>query len=233
MSARLLLVLGVFLLTGSGAPAGSAERTRSTPNKGDQAAARAATVRRPDLRPAGGWVGGMVKPRVESASAPVCANYHPDVSHFVLVGVRRRTVTGAAASDWTRYPYGADLERSVSVQTEVLQTAKMLRREWRLQIDAPAFGPCFRRFLAKWYVRAGGKLLSLRRVSLPRVAPDSAAYRIVGKFEPLQPYVTEFALVGKGRTEIELSVFAASSAATWVAAETVRLARVLARRVTA
>jgi hypothetical protein len=175
----------------------------------------------------------MVKPNIESASAPTCANYHPDVSHFVLVAVTPRIVTGAAASDWTRFPYGADLERSVSVQTEVLQTAKMLRREWRLQIDASAFVPCFRHFLAKWYVGARGRLLSFRRVSLPRVAPASAAYRIVGTIGALQPDTTEFALVGKGRTEIELSVFAPRSATNWVAVQTVRVARLLARRATA
>jgi hypothetical protein len=190
-------------------------------------------VRRSDLRPTGHWEGGVVRPNLSSASSPRCANYHPDVSHFVLIDISHPVFTGVAASDWTRFAYGADLERSVSVQTEVLQTAQMLRREWRLQIESPAFVPCLRRFLTSWYVAIGGELLFFRRVGFPRLAPHSAAYRIVGRVSGLEPDLTEFALIGKSRTELNLSVFGLRSARTWVAAQTVRLARLLVGRLRA
>jgi hypothetical protein len=74
------------------------------------------------------------------------------------------------------------------------------------------------------------KFISVRRASLPRVAPHSAAYRIVGAIGPLEPDVTEFVLVGKRRTEINLSVFGPSSARIWVAAQTMRLTRILVKR---
>jgi hypothetical protein len=232
-SASVLLVLGLLPLAAASASASDLNREQIRFNAADQAAARAATVRRSDLRPAGHWVGGMVKPNLTSTSSPRCANYHPNVSHFVLIDVSRPVRTGVAGSDWTRFPYGADLERSVSVQTEVLQTAQMVRREWRLQIDMPGFVPCLRRFFARWYVAVGGRLNSFQRVSFPRLVPHAAAYRIVGTIGPLEPDVTEFALLGKSRTEIDLSVFGPSSARTWVATQTVRLARILARRIRA
>lgn len=232
-----LLLSGVacVITLGAGIPAlagGDSRGGKIKYNAADQAAARAATVRRSDLRPAGGWEGGMVKPNLSQASSPRCATYHPDVSHLVLIDVGRFVLTGAAASDWTRFPYGADRESSLGVQTEVLQTAEMVRREWRLQIETPAFSPCLRRALGRWYMAAGGKLISFRRVRFPRFGTQSAAYLIVGTIGPLEPTVTEFALVGKRRTQINLSVFSGSSSAQpWVAAQTLRMARILVNRV--
>ncbi len=131
-------------------------------------------------------------------------------------------------------PYGADLERSVSVQTEVLRSALMVRREWQRQIETPAFVPCFRSTVARWSAAAGLKLVSFRRVRFPHVGTYSAAYRIAVEITPAQfPYVTEFALVGKSRTQINLSVFGSTSAQTWVAAQTQRLARILVSRIRA
>src|SRR5262245_58393492 len=87
-----LLALLVVLATAVAAASANGKGEKIQFNAADQAAARAATLRRSDLTPAGGWTGGRVKP--DNSPPPSCPNYPVDLSPFVL--------TGRAASQWTR-----------------------------------------------------------------------------------------------------------------------------------
>jgi hypothetical protein len=173
------------------------------------AAARAATVKRADLRPAGGWHGGPVK---VDFSNPGCPNYRPKLSQFVS--------TGAAASDWDR---GAVY---VGTQTDVLQTARMVRREWQIQVLDPRAIPCMRRILKRQLAAQGVTLVSLKRMPFPQIAMYSRAYKAVTRSGG-QTITMEQVLVGRSRTEIALTVLGVPPA------QALRLARILVRRIRA
>ena len=183
-------------------------------NAADQAAARAATVQRADLQKTSGWKGGATKPDLSATS---CADYNPDLSHFVS--------TGAAASDWLLPD-----EMEVSSQTDVLQTAQMVRREWQVQVQDPAALACGRRQAAKAFAAHGAKLISYRRISVPHIAPQVAAYWLL-----VRPVGGEFALedlqFDKGRTEVDLQVIGPPDAAQGIKNESLRLASRLLGRI--
>src|SRR5262245_46503084 len=85
------LALLVVLATAAAAAAANGKGEKIQINAADQAAARAVTLRRSDLPPAGGWTGGRVKP--DNSTPPSCPNYPVDLSRFVL--------TGRASSEWS------------------------------------------------------------------------------------------------------------------------------------
>lgn len=209
-------MLGLSLVLVTAASGADPGREKHRFNAADQAAGRAVTVKRADLRPANGWQGGVVKP--DFSSLPSCPNYHPDQSYLVL--------TGAAATDWLR----RSSFQEVSNQTDVLRSAQMVRREWRLEIETPYAVPCLRRFYEKRFSTAGARLISFKRIPFPHVATYTAGYEGVVQFASRQ-LVFEIAQLATGRTAFEVSVLGPS--AWYVAAETLRLARVLVARVQA
>jgi hypothetical protein len=208
------LILGLALVLVTAAAAGTLGREKIKYNAADQAAARAVSLKRADLRPASGWHGGPVKPDI--SGAPNCPNYHPDESDIVL--------TGAAATHWLR-PVN-----EVQDQSEVLQDARMVNREWQRGIETPAAVPCFRSFYARTFEAAGARLISFRRIPFPHIATHVAAYRGVAE-KGTRHFVFEFAFLGRGRTEIEVSVAGPYSARRTVSTETLRLARILVGRI--
>jgi hypothetical protein len=209
------LALGALLFVGLAIPASASNPNRETVriNAADQAAAASALLKRADLYPGFNWRGGRVRP--DSTPNPTCPNYHPDLSVFV--------VTGHAASRWTDAPY------EVYSETEVLQSADMVRREWKAQIVTPAAVPCLRSSFAKGVAAAGNTFVSFKRIPFPRIASYSAGFRLVGVVNGFR-YVADTATLGTGRTEIVVSVGAVVSQRRYVAAETKRLARILVRR---
>jgi hypothetical protein len=116
-------------------------------------------LRAPD--PATGWHGGAVKP--DLSPSPTCSNYHPQLSGFIL--------TGAAATDWRRSA------TEVGTQTEVLQAAQTVDREWHLAVQTPTAVPCLRIFYAKKFAAVGARLVSFKQIAFPHDAPYAAAYR--------------------------------------------------------
>jgi len=179
------------------------------PNPADMAAARAATVKAVDLRPAGGWHGGRVK---VDFSNPGCPNFHPKLSQFVS--------TGAAATDWDR---GAVY---VGTQTDVLRTAQMVRRQWQVQVLDPRAIPCERDMLKKELAKEGITLVSLNRIPFPKLATYSRAYKAVLRSGGVT-MTMEQVLVGKSRTEVNLTTLGLPTA------EGLRLAKILVRRIRA
>jgi hypothetical protein len=187
-------------------------------NAADQAAARAAVLRRSDLGSASGWTGGPRKP--DLSGGPRCANFHPKQSDLVI--------TGAAASDFKNELLEFDSE------VQVLRTARMVQLDWQRSVKAPGAIPCLRSTLVKT-IGEGGKVLSFEEIPFPRVATYSTAFRIVVEVTVqgkalrlmLQP-----ALVGRGQKEITLIAIAPVAAQASVTAAQVRLARILAARAT-
>ena len=183
-------------------------------NAADQAAARAATLKRADLTSATGWTGGSTKPDI--SAPPSCPNYQVDLSKYVL--------TGAARTHWSA---GA---RQVSSQTEVLQTAQMVAAEWRLQILKRGAIACLRSLLAQSFTSTGGSLVSFTKVAFPKLGQYTVAFRLVGVVQNIRA-VVQVVLVGKGRTEVELTVSDLAAAQSAVAADALHYARILAARV--
>jgi hypothetical protein len=123
--AAVLAVALVPVATASSPP--NKEQVRFT--KADQAAARAAVVRKADL--GSGWGGGATKP--DTSSKMSCPGYEPKQSDLVL--------TGAAQTVWGRS--GVQLQ-SIA---QVLKSPAMVARDWqRTVVDPRALG-CLRYIL--------------------------------------------------------------------------------------
>jgi hypothetical protein len=178
----------------------------------DQAAARAAVIRRADLGTTAPWQGG---PKKADLSPLTCPNYHPKQSDLV--------VTGAAAANWGSS--GVEFDS----QALVLRDARMVALDWRRSIT-PALTSCFRSKLAG---DPSAKLISFGRIAFAHVAAYTAAYRaildVVDSGTTVRVMVDVVA-VGRGRTEITLSTTAPYLARAAVVAAEVRLARLLVAR---
>jgi hypothetical protein len=183
----------------------------------DQAAARATVIRRADLG-AGTWHGGFIKPDL---SAPqTCPTYNPKQSDLVL--------TGAAAAEFSAN--GVDFNS----EADILKTAQMVQLDWQRSVNTPALLPCLRTRLAQT-PPAGGTLVSVERLALPKLAAQAFGIRvlvdIVSGGQTVRVMVDEIAIVHR-RTELSLTTSAPYAAHTPVLAAEVRLARLLVKRAT-
>jgi hypothetical protein len=212
----------VFLAAALGVVPGLAA---SPPNKEqvrfnavDQAAAKAAVLRKADLGTSG-WSGGLRKPDLSSTME--CAGYAPKQSDLVL--------TGVAEADY--HHVGLELQSAA----QVLKTRAMVARDWQRTVVAPKAFRCLRAMLTKG-LKSGQRLLSFRRVAFPHLARYTAAYRSVVDISSYGQHVrvlADIVLVGKSRTELTLSVEAPAAAKATVAQAEVRMARALLARVRA
>lgn len=174
-------------------------------------------VTRSDLPVGSDWQGGITRP--DLSPNPTCPNnYQPDVSHFVL--------TGAAASDWRS---GVN---DINTQSEVLQTAQMVRQDWRVEVEEPAATACIRSILKKQLTKAGMTSISFTPLPFPDITSYAKAFRLVGAESGVKIAV-EFALLAKSRTEVILTVSGLYATRARIAAETHRLAHLLVNRVKA
>lgn len=183
-------------------------------NATDQAAARAAVLKKSDIGTATGWKGGVAKP---DFSPSACTLHQPKVSDLL--------VTGAAASKWS---YQGAL--SFHSETWVLQTAAMVKLDWQRTVAHPSLVPCFRQ---EFGTEPSMKLVSIKRISLPKLAPLSRRYRILIDLTQQGETVrllSDLILIGKGRMEISLLTIAPYADRQEVQAAEVRLARALVAR---
>jgi hypothetical protein len=184
-------------------------------NAVDQAAARAAVLRRVDLGSAG-WVGGATKPDLSSTMR--CSGYEPRQSDLVL--------TGAAEADFRRT--GLDV-RSVA---QVLKTRSMVARDWRRTVVDPRALACLRHTVAA-QLRANQRLVSFRKIAFPRLARYAAAYRSLIAVQAQGRSVlvaVDVVVVGRSRTELTLTVAVPAAARASISQAEVRLARLLLAR---
>jgi hypothetical protein len=179
----------------------------------DQAAARAAVLKRSDLG-AAGWKGGAAKP---DFSPSTCTTYQPKVSDLI--------VTGAAASEWS---YAGAL--TFHSETWVLKTTAMVKLDWQRTVAHPSFLPCAKE---EFGTQTAAKLASAKRIALPGLAPLARRYRFIVDVTQQGETVrllSDVILIGKGRTEISLLTTARYADRKPVEAAEVRLARALVAR---
>lgn len=176
------------------------------------AAAHAAVVSRADLGSATGWTGGYKKP--DLSSTPPCGTFHPKQSDLVVIG--------AAASAWSHQ--GLELDS----QANVLQTAAMVRTDWRRTVIDPRATACLRSSLGK-ELGKNAKLVSFGVAAFPHVASLVRAYRAVVAVGGTKVSVDVIAF-GKGRTEMELTTIAPLGASAVVRLAERRLAEKLVAR---
>lgn len=183
-------------------------------NPADQAAARAAVLRKADL--GSGWGGGRTKP--DTSAKMSCPGYEPKQSDLVL--------TGAAETVWGR----SGME--VQSLAQVLRTPAMVARDWQRTVVDPRAIACLRTTLAKG-LTSRERLVSFKRVAFPRLARFSRLYRAVIEVRAQGQKVrvfADFVLVGSRRTELTLSVTAPNAIRASVSRSEVKWARAMLAR---
>ena len=219
MTRRIVFALAsamVALTIAAAVSAGGGEQIRF--NAADQAAARAVVILRADLG-SSGWQGGRVKP--DLSGGPTCPNYHPKVSDLVI--------TGAAKADFRRSGF------EFASQVQVLKTRRMVALDWRRSVLAPGVVSCLRRTLANG-LGSTAKVISFAKLPFPHLSTYSALFRGVISVQAQGQTVrvlTDIVLVGRSRTEINLTIAGPAAAKSGISAAERRLARALLARVRA
>ena len=182
-----VLVFGMTACVATAAPAGfHGEKLRL--NASDQAFAHTVTLRRSDFVPSAyGSVWRRVRAKPVVSALPQCP-VDADMSTFLITGIAR-----------TRW-LGGNLE--LDSQAAVLERPWMLSGEWNLRTHALG---CLRRAFSKAVGRDGGRLISFRTLSLPRIAPNAIGLRMLVTFDRLhipERWLVETVVVGRRRTAI-------------------------------
>ena len=213
--AWLLALIAIGLVLAAPARAVHPGSESSSSSAGDEAAARRAQVRRGDLRPnPNAWVGGPLPATLDSPTS--CPDYHPSFDDFVS--------TGLAETDWSKGPVDIDTE------TDVLQTAQMLRDEWRVDFGTPAALPCRREVLGKRFAASGYQVIGFKRIAFRAVTTRALSYEYVITGGPFPPSPVEFVELGQGRTRVTLTLSGYRSRRS-MESDAVRLARIVVGRV--
>jgi hypothetical protein len=219
MPSRVAAVLSAAAVT-AGAAFADTGRKQIKLTAADQAAARAALVRRSDL-PGAPWLGGRIKPDLSQAPRPTCRDYRPKQSDLVL--------TGIAESSFTR----RDGRWYVNSEVQMVRTTRMLRLDWQRVVVAPRAIGCHRRDIAKRISR-NGRLVSFGRIPFPRLTRYAVEYRAVvdvpaGNTDAGR-WLVDAVLVGTGRAEMGLNVLARIDARVATTKLERRLARTMVSR---
>lgn len=209
---RSLAFLAVVSLIAVGASTVTAATAPSYPvqlNATDDEAARAAMLRRSDLRPAGNWAGGI---EPFDPQGVVCEGYNPKLSDLV--------VTGGVLGAWQRGPlvYGAGVA--------VFKTRRMLELDIARTITAEGLACAL-----------GSTVMVVRstptRFRLPGFPTPSVGFRVkvdLTQNGTVMPYVVLAVLTGWQRMELQTFVFAPRAQAAAAQAEVTRLLRVMLDR---
>ena len=186
-------------------------------NGADQAAARAAIIRRPDLR-SRRWTGGPIKP--DLTPPQTCRNWRPKQSDLVL--------TGAAESNFRQ-----SLLRSMDTEMKILGTARMVDVDWRREQLAPGVLSCQRRLLRASF-GPSASVISFARVPFPRITPRVAEYRAVAELalsKGERPrFVVDLVLASRRRSELSVVSLAPFAQRSEVSVDVRRLIRIMLSR---
>jgi hypothetical protein len=196
---------------------GTLNREQVRVNAADQAAARAAVLRRGDL--GSGWTGGARK--APPPSTVSCPGYEPKQSDLVR--------TGAAEA---RFQH-----TGVVLQTDaqVLKTRAMVARDWQRSVADPRSAGCLRHMLAR-QLPSNEHLVSFGRRAFPRLARYAGAYRMLVRVHVQRQtvlVVIDLVVVGRSRTELTLTMSAPAAARKALPPVEARVARALLARVSA
>jgi len=214
---RTLVVAACCLVALAAAASALADTIQVHYTAADQAAARKAVLRSADLGAGATWTSVPAKPDVTSSMD--CKGFHPKQSDLV--------VTGAAATEFRST--GIDFRS----ESHLLRAPRMLALDWQRTVIAPQVLPCLREGVTKGTAGAGTHLVSLKRVSFPRITSRTAAFRalldVTSGGQSIRVLV-DIVAMGKGRTELTLTTSAPYVALASVVSAEVRLARILAAR---
>jgi hypothetical protein len=217
----LLAVVSVAAVGASAAAAGVSHGTT------DEAAARAVVLHREDL-PRGGsgpigvlWNGGALRLSdvvgASSAGAAMCPSLASKEAGIVETGIAMTLFTSDDAT--------------ASSEAEVLRTPSMVLHDWHV-VQGGGLESCLR-----GAITAGGydRVVDARALHLPKVGDASFGFR----FELRGPTavgsthtVLDMIVIRQGRTEVEVVMAAPFSRRESSTATDIRLARILARRIT-
>lgn len=210
--------LAVLTLALTGAASADKEKIKFT--AAGQAAARAVVLKKVDFGSVTGWKGGMKKPDLSSSFK--CASYHPKQSDLVLIG--------AVESDWT-HTSGLSFDS----EAQVLETAQMVKLDWQRTVMSPKVVPCLKQSFIK-ELGSKASLVSLHRISVPRISTHTAAFRIVMDVKSSGRTVrvmSDLIAFGAGRTEVTLTSVSPYAARDSVRSAEISAATVLATRIRA
>jgi len=212
-----LLAGGTSAVASSALQSGTPNRERVRLNAADQAAARAAVLRRGDL--GSGWTGGARK--APPPSTVICPGYQPKQSDLVR--------TGAAEA---RFQHTGLV---LQTDAQVLKTRTMVARDWQRSVADPRSVTCLRHMLSK-QLPSNERLVSFGRRAFPRLAKYSAAYRMLVRVHAQGQtvlVVVDLVTVGRSRTELTLTMSAPATARKALPAAEAQVARALLARVSA
>jgi hypothetical protein len=108
----------------------------------------------------------------------------------------------------------------------------MLRKDWSRTVRPPLVG-CLKFIFEKTATGTSIKVVSAQRISFPKLAPMTAAYRLVTETATQSGsvrFVIDFILLGKNRSEATMSVVGPEQAKADQLAAGKRLARIVAGR---
>ena len=187
-----LLTLLTLACVGSGAGAAAPGDPQKRIVPADQAKARSVNITRADLGQ--GWKAETPDPRVGDDFR--CSIYNPDESDL--------TLTGEAESADLSYVQPSELlfvKSAVSVYKSVAQ----LNASWQRTVR-PGFARCFAEAISAGIAEGGGKgafkASSQGKLAFPRIAPQTAAFRVVGRMTAngaTLPVTVDLVAVGRDR----------------------------------
>jgi hypothetical protein len=206
---RRLLALGLVIAL---AGAGAALAARGDPQKrltpADQARAKAMLVRPADL------------PAFQSRPAGPGGDFY-----CAALDESDLTLTGEAQA--RQYALGTV---TVGSTAQVYESVADANASWR-RATGRAGVRCARTVLAREFAAAGIRLVSLRKLAFPRLAPRTAAFRATLAGPPSQPDLRVFVdVVGLGRSRGQATIVVGSALVVPPRGEELRLGRLVAQR---
>lgn len=189
------------------------------PTKADQVFASSAVLTNADL--GAGWLGGPRTPT--SRKTPTCSFFHPNNSDL--------TLTGHAEALYNNGNGGMQVDSDV----EVLRSAAQVQTEFKRLIQPP-LTKCVRYDLLKSVGGTGVELGFAKRLTFPRLASVTVAYRVVISVKSSGQTVhvlDDQILLGQGRAEGFLNVVAPETNQSQLLAFETRLARAVVKRMSA
>jgi hypothetical protein len=213
------LAAGALLALAFAIPASAAnEKPKVRLTAKDQAAARAAVITRADLYLPAGWTGGAVRPAV--LPFPPCPGFAPKQADLVLTGIAEATF---------RHTTGI----AFNTVAQVLETAKMVRVDWRRTVLDRRVPACLRYRMIQDARSSKFKFVSLAPLPFPRITRFTRAYRVVYDDTTRAKKVRIFldlVSFGRGRTEILMTTTGPLLGADAVLDAEIGLGRILVAR---
>jgi hypothetical protein len=184
-----------------------------------QAAASAAVLQFSDIGSASEWTGGQAEPL--TLETDYCkGEYDPKQADLVRIG--------NASTSYVHKTAGL----AISSDALVMQSPQMVQLHMQRTAQSPKLLGCLSRIVPS--TLDGQHFVSIKRLSFPHVGNYTAAWRVVSEDDTTHRRIaTDQIVIGRGSTEIVLTVAALSSDTKLVKPVEVKMARTLVGRIRA